>query len=63
MKEFTGITKNSKTLIAYISTNNEIVSAKNNINNKITDKKCIDISIGNGNDQQIQNMEIYILKI
>ena len=43
MREFTRITKNSKTLIDYIITNNEMVLAKNNINNKITDHECIDM--------------------
>ena len=43
MKKYTRIMKDSKTLIDYIITNNEIVSARNNINNKITDNECIDI--------------------
>ena len=62
MKEFTRITKNSKTLIDYIITNNEMVSAKNNTNNKITDHECIDIFIENGNGRKIQNKEMDILK-
>ena len=37
----------------YIITNNEMVSARNNINNKITDHECIDIFIRNGNGREI----------
>ena len=33
-----------------------MVSAKNNINNKITDHESIDIFIENGNGRKIQNM-------
>ena len=55
MKEFTRITKNSKTLIDYIITNNEILSAKNNTNNKITDHECIDIFIENGKVRENNN--------
>ena len=62
MREFIRITKNSKTLIDYIITNNEMVSAKNNINNKITDLECIDIFIENGNGRKIQNTEMDIFK-
>ena len=57
MKEFTRITKNSKTLIdKFKFTNNEMVSAKNSMNNKITDHECINIFIeseehGNGHIQ------------
>ena len=39
-----------------------MVTAKNNINNKITDHECTDIFIENGNDRKIQNTEIDIFK-
>ena len=39
-----------------------MVSAKNNINNKITDHECIDIFKENGNGGKIQNTEIDIFE-
>ena len=45
-------------LIDYIITNNEMVSAGININNKISDHECINISIENGNDKKIRNTEV-----
>ena len=49
MKEFPRITKNSKTLIDYIVTNNEMV-----------DHEYIASSIDNGNGRKIQNTEMDI---
>ena len=62
MKEFTRIMKNSKTLTNNNKfTNNEILSARNNRNNKTTDHECIDIFMENRNGRKIQYRNKHIL--
>lgn len=63
MNEYTRITANSKTLIDYIITNKEGITAKNNINNKIADHESIDILVECETKQQYDHAkEISIFK-
>lgn len=64
MKDFTRITENSKTLIDYIISNNQNISAEINIANKISDHETIDIIIDNAeyNDNANSYREVELFK-
>lgn len=62
--EFTRITQSSKTLIDFVITNNNNISAKTNSSNKISDHETIDIIVNNmrHNTNSIDYKEIDIFK-
>lgn len=63
INEYTRITKRSKTLIDYIITNNESITAESNVNNKIADHESIDIFIECDNiEHENQVKEITLFK-
>lgn len=63
INEYTRITKRSKTLIDYIITNNEAITAECNVNNKIADHESIDIFIECDNiEHENQVKEITLFK-
>lgn len=60
--DYTRVTKNTKTIIDYVITNNYNIYARNNGENKIADHEAIDITIPNRYNEVSTKKEIEIFK-